>query len=375
MIVRETLAGDTAHLLGSRPGSRGPPIAMPHTPRQRDRFLTLHRAARTSPWLSLSWRIGLALALIGLALAVHWFDRDGLKDNVDGAISFIDVLYFTMITVTTVGYGDIVPVTEQARLFDTFLLTPIRLFVWLLFLGTAYQFLLRGVWEKWRMSKIQANLRGHVVVAGYGTSGAEAVRELVRRGRDAATIVVIDEDEGVLEEAAACGATVLQGDGTRNVTLDSVKISRASAIIVSAGRDDTSILIVLTARRLAPDVPISVVIRAEDNEALARQAGADTVINPASFAGLLLAGSTHGRHIAEYMTDLAAVDGQVALRERNATAAEVGQPLSRIGTGLGVRIYRDEKCYGFWQQEVQRLEADDIIVEIVPRQEADAPRS
>jgi voltage-gated potassium channel len=347
---------------------------MPQTSRQRDRFLRLHRAARTSPWLSLGWRIGLALALIGLALAVHWFDRDGLKDNVDGAISFADVLYFTMITVTTVGYGDIVPVTEQARLFDTFVLTPIRLFVWLLFLGTAYQFLLRGVWEKWRMAKIQANLRGHVVVAGYGTSGAEAVRELVRRGRDPATVVVIDERDGALEEAAACGATVLQGDGTRNVTLDSVRIAEASAIIVSAGRDDTSILIVLTARRLAPEVPISVVIRAEDNEALARQAGANTVINPASFAGLLLAGSTHGRHIAEYMTDLAAVDGQVALRERTVVPEEIGHPLSRIRSGLGVRIYRDEKCYGFWQTEVEQLQADDIIVEIVPRQEADAPR-
>jgi voltage-gated potassium channel len=345
---------------------------MQQFPTRSDRFLRLHRATRTSPWLSLGWRILLALALIGLALAVHWFDRDGLKDNVDGAISFADVLYFTMITVTTVGYGDIVPVTEQARLFDTFVLTPIRLFVWLLFLGTAYQFLLRGVWEKWRMSKIQANLHGHVVVAGYGTSGAEAVRELVRRGRDASSVVVIDERPGALEEAAECGATVLQGDGTRNMTLDSVRIAQAAAIIVSAGRDDTSILIVLTARRLAPDVPISVVIRAEDNEALARQAGADTVINPASFAGLLLAGSTQGRHIADYMTDLAAVDGQVSLRERVVAAAEVGQPLSTIGTGLGVRIYRNDECYGFWQSESQRLEDGDVIVEIVPRPEPEA---
>jgi voltage-gated potassium channel len=347
---------------------------MPQFTRRSNRFLRLHRVARTSPWISLGWRILLALALIGLALAVHWFDRDGLRDNVDGAISFSDVLYFTMITVTTVGYGDIVPVTEQARLFDTFVLTPIRLFVWLLFLGSAYQFLLRGVWERWRMSRIQANLRGHVIVAGYGTSGAEAVRELVRRGRDAASVVVIDERDSALEEAAACGATVLQGDGTRNVTLDSVRIAEADAIIVSAGRDDTSILIVLTARRLAPNVPISVVIRAEDNEALARQAGADTVINPASFAGLLLAGSTQGRHIAEYMTDLAATDGQVALRERTATPAEFGRPLSGIRTGLGVRIYRNEQCYGFWQSEVAHLQEGDVIVEIVPRQEVDGPR-
>lgn len=65
-------------------------------------------------WLALSWRILLALALIGVALAVHWFDREGLRDTSDGHVSLIDVVYFTMITVTTVGYGDIVPVTAPA---------------------------------------------------------------------------------------------------------------------------------------------------------------------------------------------------------------------------------------------------------------------
>ncbi|WP_238147239.1 potassium channel family protein [Rhizorhabdus dicambivorans] len=318
-------------------------------------------------WLSLLWRVLLALALIAVALAGHWFDRDGLRDNIDGAISFVDVLYFTMITVTTVGYGDIVPVTDQARMFDTFVVTPVRLFVWLIFLGTAYEFLFKHVWERWRMSVIQSKLRGHVVVAGYGTSGAEAVSELVRRGTDPAEIVVIDGHDQSLAAAEAIGANIIDGDATRNATLEAVQVARARAILVSAGRDDTSILIVLTARRLAPDVPISVVIRSEDNEALARQAGADTVINPASFAGMLLAGSTHGPHIADYMADLANAGGQVSLRERTVTAQEVGKSLSAISTGLGLRIYRAGACHGFWEPEVARLEAGDLIVEVVPR--------
>ena len=334
--------------------------------------LTLERRSRTSPWLSLLWRLLLALGLIGIALTVHWFDRDGLRDHVDGSISFNDVLYFTMITVTTVGYGDIVPVTEQARLFDTFVVTPIRLFVWLIFLGTAYDFLLRRVWERWRMSVIQRNLHDHVVVTGYGASGAEAVNELVRRGRDPASIVVIDHSVEALDAASACGVTVLEGDATRNATLEAVQIARANALVVSAGRDDTSILIVLTARRLASRVPISVVIRADDNEALARQAGADTVINPASFAGLLLAGSTHGKHLADYMMDLAAADGQVALRERAVETEEIGQPLADIVTGLGVRVHRGDLCFGFWEVEAGKLEPGDLIVEIVPRAQAPA---
>lgn len=327
----------------------------------------LRRQSRTPVWLALSWRALFALALIGIALAVHWFDREGLRQNSGEPVTFADILYFTMITVTTVGYGDIVPVTQQARMFDTFIVTPIRLFVWLIFLGTAYSFLLKRVWEKWRMKNIQRDLTDHVIVTGYGTSGSEAVTELVRRGADPSSIVVIDEDAGSLRRAESCGVNVMEGNATRNAALEAARIGRARALIVSAGRDDTSILIVLTARRLAPDIPISVVIRSQDNEAIALQAGANTVINPASFAGLLLAGSTHGAHIADYMADLAASGGRVALRERYVTPDEVGKPLASITTGLGHRIHRGEHIIGFWEVGAGRLEADDLIVEVVPR--------
>lgn len=327
----------------------------------------LRRKSGVSPVVSLLWRIALAFALIGVALAVHWFDREGLRDNVDGHISFIDVMYFTMITVTTVGFGDIVPVTPRARMFDTFVVTPIRLFVWLIFLGTAYDFLFKRTWERWRMAVIQKRLSGHVVLCGFGTSGQAAFTELVSRGTPAETIVAIDEGKQAIATAESCGATVLEGDATRNVTLEAARIEQARALVVAAGRDDTSILIVLTARRVAPDVPISVVIRNRDNEPLAHQAGANTVINPASFAGLLLAGSTHGQHLADYLADLAGAGGRVELHERQVTPEEIGRPLAHLATGLGVRLYRDNVAYGFWETPAARLEAGDLIVEIVPR--------
>jgi voltage-gated potassium channel len=342
-------------------------LRRPHFLHRPSLALLLRRKPPLPIWASLLMRVALALALIAIALAVHWFDRGGLRDTVDGHVSFTDVLYFTMITVTTVGFGDIVPVTDRARMFDTFVVTPVRLFVWLIFLGTAYDFMFKRVWEKWRMKLIQRELKGHIIVTGFGTSGSEAVRELIARGAQPDGIVAIDGRASAIAEAEDMGLSVLEGDATRNATLKAVHVERARAMIVSAGRDDTSILIVLTARRLAPHVPISVVIRSEDNEALARQAGANTVINPVSFAGLLLAGSTHGPHIAEYLADLAATDGRVALRERRVTAEEVGKPLSAIATGLGVRIYREGKPLGFRDDGAGALQAGDVIVEIVPR--------
>src|SRR5690606_18407845 len=129
-------------------------------------------------------------------------------------------------------------------------------------------------------------------------------------------IVVMDPSPQRLEAAEALGCNVIEADATRDEALEAVHITQAKTVLVSAGRDDSSILIVLTVRHLAPNVPISVVVRAADNELLARQAGANNVINPVRFTGLLLAGSAQGAHIADYMADLASVSGRVQLVER-----------------------------------------------------------
>ena len=78
----------------------------------------LQRRVHSEDWHGLAIRVAIALGLIALAFALLWLDRDGLRDNTDGKLSFSDVIYFTMITVTTVGYGDIIPITERARLLD-----------------------------------------------------------------------------------------------------------------------------------------------------------------------------------------------------------------------------------------------------------------
>ena len=166
-------------------------------PPNTDRNGELRRKSGFSRWGSLWLRAAVVFFLVGVAVAVHWFDRAGYVDHADGNINFADAVYFTMVTITTVGYGDITPVTDRARLFEAILVTPIRLFIWLIFLGTAYDFLLQKSWSRWRMSIIQKNLHNHIVVAGFGISGSEAVDELLERGIDPSEIVVIDQDHGL----------------------------------------------------------------------------------------------------------------------------------------------------------------------------------
>jgi voltage-gated potassium channel len=336
------------------------------TGRGTGEHLLLRRSSRLPGWFGLLWRAVALIVLISLVVLVHWLERDGLKDGLDGDISFLDAVYFTMISATTTGYGDIVPVSDRARMFDALVVTPIRIFLLLIFIGSAYTLFARRSWEKFLMKRLQRDLSGHILVTGYGTKGSRAVEELLARGVDPGCIVVIDKDEEKLAEAQSLGCIVANGDATRDRTLQAVHVGRARLMIVSGGRDDTSILICLTARHLAPQLKISVSVVEADNEEPARRAGANVVINPISFAGLLLASSNFGEDIADYLGDLASTHGRVHLVQREVREDEVGLPLTQINGGLGVRVLRGGVPFGFWQPQSQSLQSGDTIIAICP---------
>ncbi|WP_246450249.1 hypothetical protein [Sphingomonas rhizophila] len=107
-------------------------------------------------------------------------------------------------------------------------------------------------------------------------------------------------------------------------------------------------------------------MRAADNESLARQAGADVVVNPVSFAGLLLARSSEGTHVADYIADLVTTEGDVSIRERLVAPHEVGRSLQDVCDGQGVRIHRGTLHFSPWDREAAELKAGDLIIEVVP---------
>jgi voltage-gated potassium channel len=330
----------------------------------RPRF---YRAGRLGPLSTLAIRGVAVLLLVGIALGGHWIDRAGLRDNSDGAVSFLDIVYFTVITVTTVGYGDIVPVSTSARMFDTFVVTPVRIFVFLIFLGSAYSFMLRQGWERCRMGLVRRELKDHVIVCGYGRSGSAAVGELLERGHPPERIVVVDTDAQRLRLAEERGVATVEGDATHNKVLETAKVNVASSIIISPGRDDTAVLTILTCRRLAPHASVAVSIAAAENELLARDAGASIIVNPVSFGGQLLAQCTAGPHIADYVADLVTRGGQAELRERPVRAEEIGKSPHDIANGQILRIYRDDRAIGVWEAEAGTLAAGDSVIEVVQR--------
>ncbi|MCB1625611.1 MAG: potassium channel family protein, partial [Pseudomonadales bacterium] len=296
-----------------------------------DRADILVRPPPARPERVLAMRALLVLGLFLLVMGVCWWDRAGLRDQFDGEISPSDVVYFTMVTVTTVGYGDIVPVTARARLIDALVITPIRLFVWFIFLGTAYEFLIQRSIEDLRMLRLQRQLNNHVVICGYGGAGHHAAAELVRMGRPASEVVIIDVDRGAADRAAAAGFTALHGTATREEILEIAAVSKAAAIIVSVDSDDTTALIVLTARELSKARILAKVIEPE-NIKLMRRSGADQIISLGALGGSLLADGVNSDLTLAFVDDLVSRQGRVHLTQRKPLRDEVGRaPMSVAG--------------------------------------------
>lgn len=317
-----------------------------------------------SPESVLLLRGVVVLALVALVYAVFYLDRGGLHDELDGQVSALDVLYFTMITITTVGYGDIVPVTDQARLFDSLIATPVRIFIWLIFLGTAYQFVIQRFIEDFRMSRLQAQLEGHVVICGFGDSGRLAASELVTRGAAPETIVVIDSQEAAVRQAAEAGYVGLNGLATREELLRIAGVARARAVIIALGRDDSTLLCLLTVRTLNPDARTIVSIREAENRQLVTKAGADTVISPWQLSGYLLADAVDQDHLVALSQEILSEGGPSNLVERAVRPAEIGRRPCDLERSAVLAVIREGRLHRFWECRDQPLAAGDVLITV-----------
>jgi voltage-gated potassium channel len=292
------------------------------------------------PGRTLLFRIGLVLALFALVFLILWLGRDGLKDNYNEHITAIDVLYFAMVTITTVGYGDIVPVSRQARLVDAVLITPIRVFIWFIFLGTAYQLVVNRYREGYRMAKV-----------------------LLAKGTEPDRLVIIEPREERVRAAIELGLVAFRGDATQEIMLQHAVVQRAKAVIITAGRDDTNALILLTARHLNPTVEILVSAVEEENVKLFRQGGATGIISPSTFGGYLLADAVGHPHFMDYVQDLLTAGGRVSLIERPVEPNEIGCTATALKPDIVLRLYRRDTVIHFWDlQEGQKMEAGDVLL-------------
>ncbi|MEO7774464.1 MAG: NAD-binding protein [Steroidobacteraceae bacterium] len=310
----------------------------------------------------LGLRALIVLGLFGTALLAFYLDRAGLRDALDGHLSFSDIVYFTLVTVTTVGYGDIVPVSDSARMLDALLVTPIRVLVWFVFIGTAYQLVIQRVIEDWRMQRLQQRLVDHVVICGFSNSGRSAIAELLSEGVAPEQIVVIERDESVLALAMERGVVVLHGDATREEMLRVAGVERARGLIVSVARDDAALMIVVTARAIGANARIVASVHERENVKLLRNAGANVIITPWTYSGYLLADGITQQYTVDIIQDALSHEGHLRLHERAPRAQEIGLLARELPNALLYGLVRKGERMMFWQHPGLRVTQGDLLI-------------
>jgi voltage-gated potassium channel len=319
--------------------------------------------SHASPGRVITRRLAIAVVVLFASALVVYLDRTGYRDLRGEQLTFLDSLYFAAVSLSTTGYGDITPYTETARLINTVVFTPLRIAFLFVLVGTTLEVLSERSRQGWKIQRWRSRVRNHTIVIGYGTKGKTAVAAIVGDEAAQGDIVVVDTDRSALEHATTTGLVTVHGDGTKADVLRLAGAQHASSIIVATNRDDTAVLVTLTARELSPKAKIVASIREAENQHLLQQSGADSVVVSSETAGRLLGLATTTPSVVEMIEDLLTPDAGLAIAEREVEQTEVGgSPRHLRDIVLGV--VRDGHLLRIGAPEVDAIEATDRLLYI-----------
>ena len=212
-----------------------------------------------------------------------------------------DAFYFTLGTITTIGYGEVHELSQAGRTFNIFIIVT-GVLTLLLAMGTLTQTLLElehaNYFEKRRARKMIQKLENHYILCGYGRVGRGAARELASAG---ASFIVVDRSEEKVEMAMRAGMLAVQAECTRDETLRDVGIDRARGLISTLGTDADNLFLVLSAKSLNPQLRVATRVSEEEAEAKMKRAGADVIYAPFATAGSRMSQSLMRPHVHEFL--------------------------------------------------------------------------
>mgnify|MGYP001046825924 CR=1 FL=1 len=201
----------------------------------------------------------------------------------------IDAIYMTMITISTVGYGEVHPLTHAGRIFSICLIVggvSGALFVLSAFVEYVVEGKLRATIGRRQMKAKIAKLKDHFILCGYGRVGEEIARTFSEEG---VPFVIIDSRPENTAMAEEQGYLCLLGDATSDKLLIEAGIERARGLVASVGSDVDNTYITLSARGLRPDLFIEARASSEETETKLKRAGADRVVSPNSIGARRMA--------------------------------------------------------------------------------------
>jgi voltage-gated potassium channel len=333
--------------------------------RRRGRVPYLVRGAPKDPW-GRFWA-GLGGLVLVIAVGTFGYHRLGLPAG--------EALYQTVITITTVGYGEIGTVTGSYRAF-TIVLILFGVGAALYTLGVLIESLFEGRLDdeirRRRMQKQIDRLRGHVVLCGFGQVGRAIYRELAAAGR---TVVVIDR----LDLGRDAPLPSVVGEATDDSVLVAAGLERAAVLVLALDSDVDNLYVALTARAMGPD--LFIVARSNDSSAepKLRQAGVDRVVNTHEIGGSRMAALVLQPDVVDFLGVVMHADGlSVRLAETPVTAhgpfADRSLAACEIdeSTGATVLAVRRDGSFVTDPPDDFLLAADDVLIALGTREQLSA---
>jgi len=260
--------------------------------------------------------------------------------------SFLDALYMTVITLSTVGYQEVRALSEAGRVFSVVLIV-FGVGAMLYTLTTLVQYFLEGsiasIWGRRRMKDRISKLRDHVVLCGYGLVGREVAQVFKSEG---VSFVVVERDPQALEAAADNDYLCVEGNATTDEVLEEAGVRRARALVTALGSDADNVYVTLSAREMRPDLFIAARASVAESEPKLRRAGADRTMSPYRIGGRRLAMLTLRPVVVDFVdTTLPSRGGELVLENVKISPGspvcgktiEQGQQFSGKATILAVK--------------------------------------
>ncbi len=316
--------------------------------------------------------------LVGILLSLILTGTFGYKILLD--ISLIDALYMTVITISTVGYGEIGVMNMEAKIFSIILIFISLGTVGYLFSSIVSSLLEGDIRKVWRMRKMEReikNMEKHYIICGAGENGYNAIKQFMAHDVD---FIVIDKKEERVEELREEGIHAICGDASQEDILRMAGIDRAKGLISSLPSDAENVYTVLTARQINSDLYI--VARSIEKEATGKliKAGANNTISPDEIGGTRMASLMLRPNVMAFL-DVITHAGEVILDLEEVEILEDSELIdkklkeSKIPekTGLivlAIKKYNSEKLH-FNPSSSERLEKGDTMIVLGKKEQVD----
>jgi len=227
-------------------------------------------------------------------LGFHWIE----------GYQFVDAFYMTVITVSTVGLSMGEPLSQEGRLFTSFLIIfSISLYAYAISILTSY-FIdgeLKLFLKKYKVEKQINKLSGHTIICGYGRNGKEAVRKLQAHKKK---FVVIESNPLRVAKLKETGLLFVEGDATFDTVIQKANIKHAQALITTLPNDADNVFIVLSAREQNSDLTIISRASEQKSDSKLKKAGADNVIMPDKVGGSHMASLVITPDVVEFLDNI-----------------------------------------------------------------------